>query len=104
MTNEFDLSGAPSDPTAAIGYAELYALWKENMDAFNHGRDISKADFQIWIDRVRKHLIPMELAFFDEPFDERNFSKVEVKKVSNLYKILFDRHGARVSKEGGGLG
>jgi hypothetical protein len=94
MTNEFDLSAAPSDPTAAIGYAALYTLWKENLDDFNLRRDVSKADFQNWIDQVREHLTPRELAFFDEPFDERNFSKVEVKQVSNLYKILFDRHGS----------
>ncbi len=30
MTVDVDVSAVPTDPPAAIGYNELYALWKEN--------------------------------------------------------------------------
>ncbi len=99
MTINVNVSEVPTDPAAAIGYEELYALWKENQQ-----RDITTAEFRNWIDRVRAHLTPSELAIFDEIFVERSFSKVQVKAAANLYKILSDRHHARVPKVDGGVG
>jgi hypothetical protein len=99
MTVDLDVSAPPTDPATAMGYEELYALWKENQQ-----RDITTAEFQDWINRVRGHLTPGELAIFDGIFVERSFSKAQIKAAANLYKILRDRHDAPASKGDGGLG
>jgi hypothetical protein len=99
MTVNLDVSAVPTDPVAAIGYRELHALWKENQR-----QEITTAEFRNWIDRVRGHLTPRELAVFDGIFVERSFSKAQIKAAANLYKILRDRHSARASEEDGGLG
>jgi hypothetical protein len=91
------VSAIPTDPAAAIGYEALYAPWKENQQ-----RDITTAEFRDWIERVRGHLAPNELAIFDGIFVERSFSKAQVKAVANLYKILRDRHDAHASEVEGG--
>jgi hypothetical protein len=41
MTPEINLASVPSDPKAALGYAELHALWKADEEAFNQGRRAS---------------------------------------------------------------
>lgn len=99
MTVDVDVSAVPTHPAAAIGYEVLYALWKENQQ-----RDITTAEFRNWIERVRGHLTPSELAIFDEIFVERSFSKAQVKAVANLYKILRDRHAVHVSEADGSVG
>jgi hypothetical protein len=38
MTPDIDLANVPSEPKAALGYAELHALWKADEDAYNAGR------------------------------------------------------------------
>jgi hypothetical protein len=43
MTPDFNLASLPSDPKAALGYAELHALWKADREAFNEGRHNSDA-------------------------------------------------------------
>jgi hypothetical protein len=99
MTPDADVSAIPTDPAAAVGYEELYALWKENQQ-----RDITTEEFRNWIDRVRGHLTPRELAIFDGIFVERSFSKAQIKATANLYKILCDRRSASLSEVDGGLG
>ena len=47
MTPDVNLSIRPTNPAAAKGYAELYALWKADEDARNHGRHVSDAEFLI---------------------------------------------------------
>jgi hypothetical protein len=42
MTPEINLACVPSDPKAALGYAELHALWKADEDAYNAGRRIRR--------------------------------------------------------------
>jgi hypothetical protein len=37
ITPDIDLANVPSDPKAALGYAELRALWKADEDAYNAG-------------------------------------------------------------------
>jgi hypothetical protein len=99
MTPDVDVSTVPTDPTAAIGYNDLYALWEENEQ-----RDITPEEFRNWIDRVRGHPTQGELAIFDGIFVERSFSKAQVKVTANLYKVLHDRHSASVSKVDSSLG
>jgi hypothetical protein len=99
MTVNVDVSAVPADPAATVGYTELYALWKESQR-----QDVTTAEFRSWIERVRGHLTPRELAVFDEIFVERSFAKAQVKAMANLYKILLDRHGAQIAKVDGGLG
>jgi hypothetical protein len=99
MTVDVDVSAVPIDPAAAIGYRELHALWQENQQ-----QEITTAEFRNWIDRVRGHLTPSELAIFDGIFVERSFSKAQLKASANLYKILRDRHGAHASEVDGDLG
>jgi hypothetical protein len=99
MTVDVDVSAVLTDPAAAIGYKELHALWQENQQ-----QDITTAEFRNWIDRVRGHLTPSELAVFEGIFVERSFSKAQLKAAANLYKILRDRHGANASEAGAGLG
>ena len=47
MIPEVDLSIPPTDAKAANGYAELYALWKADENAYNQGRRKSGAEFII---------------------------------------------------------
>jgi hypothetical protein len=66
MTPEINLASVPSDPKAALGYAELHALWKADEDAYNAGRRISNAEFLIWMGTVRLYLTGNEMALFDQ--------------------------------------
>jgi hypothetical protein len=52
MTPEINLATLPPDPKAALGYAELHALWKADEDAYSAGRRISDAEYFMWVARV----------------------------------------------------
>jgi hypothetical protein len=56
MALDIDQAGVPSDPKAALGYAELHALWKADKEAFDQGRHISDDAYLIWMMQVRMHL------------------------------------------------
>jgi hypothetical protein len=66
MALDIDLASVPSDPKAALGYAELHALWKTGQEAFDQGQHISDAAYLIWMMQVRIHLTQEELAVFDQ--------------------------------------
>jgi hypothetical protein len=90
MALDIDQAGVPSDPKAALGYAELHALWKADEDAYNAGRHVSDAAYMIWMAQIRMHLTPEELAVFDQ---SPKFEEFRAEKVAVLVKILWNRHG-----------
>jgi hypothetical protein len=103
MTPDIDLAGPPSNPDAALGYLELYALWKADEEAYNAGRHISDAEFLIWMATIRLHLTADETALFD---DSSTFSSIEdfrAEKAAALARILWNRHGFHVAKLTGAL-
>jgi hypothetical protein len=103
MTLDFNLASIPSDPKAALGYAELYALWKADQEAFSEGRHISDAEYLIWMARARLHLTPEEKAFFDLSTKDNSVDEFRAEKAAALVKILMDRHGLQVAEVKGGL-
>jgi hypothetical protein len=95
-----DLSKTPDDPIAAKGYQELYRLLPADSD------DIP-LPFAEWKTAIRTHLDSREASFFSAPFEpeiERHQELLQTKTVARLYKILMDRQGFKVPREGGGLG
>jgi hypothetical protein len=98
MTPEINLATLPSDPKAALGYAELHALWKAEEDAYSAGRRISDAEYFMWVARVRLHLTPEELAVFDESPKDNSIEESRAEKAAALVKILWNRHGLHVAK------
>jgi hypothetical protein len=66
MTPEINLASVPSDPKAALGYAELHALRKADKEAFDQGRHISDDAYLIWMMQVRMHLTQEEITAFDK--------------------------------------
>jgi hypothetical protein len=104
MTPEINLASVPSDPKAALGYAELHALWKADEDAYNAGRRISDAEFLIWMGTVRLYLTGDEMALFDQSTqDDLTNEEFRAEKAAVLVKILWTRHGLHVAKVNGGL-
>jgi hypothetical protein len=98
MTPDVDLANLPSDPKAALGYAELHALWKSDQETFNEGRHISDAEYLIWMARVRLHLTSEEKAFFDKSTKDSSIDEFRAEKAAALVTILMDRHGFPVAK------
>jgi hypothetical protein len=103
MMPEINLASVPSDPKAALGYAELHAPWKANEDAYNAGRRISDAEYFMWVARVRLHLTPEELAVFDESPKDNSIEDFRAEKAAALVKILWNRHGLNVANVNGGV-
>jgi hypothetical protein len=103
MTPDFNLASLPSDPKAALGYAELHALWKADREAFNEGRHISDAEYLIWMARVGLHLTREEKAFFDESTKGNSIDEFRTEKAAALVVILATRHGFPVVEMKGGL-
>jgi hypothetical protein len=95
MMPEINLAIVPSDPKAALGYAELHALWKGDEDAYNAGRRISDAAYMIWMAQVRLHLTPEELAIFDQSSKDNSIDEFRAEKTAVLLKILWNRHGLK---------
>jgi hypothetical protein len=104
MTPEINLASVPSDPKAALGYAELHALWQADEDAHNAGRRISDAEFLVWMGTVRLYLTGDEMALFDQSTqDDLTNEEFRAEKAAVLAKILWTRHGLHVAKVSGGL-
>jgi hypothetical protein len=100
MTSDIDLATIPPDTNAALGYAELYALWKAEENAYNEGRHISDAEYIIWMARVRLHLTPEEKAAFDEASKDNSVDDFRAEKSAVLATILWNRHGLHVDRMG----
>jgi hypothetical protein len=94
---DFDLASIPSDPKTAVGYAELYALWKV-AQAFDQGLHVSDAEYLFWMARVRMHLTPEEKAAFDEASKNNSIDEFRAEKSAALVEILHARHGLPVAK------
>jgi hypothetical protein len=92
MTPEINLASVPSDPKAALGYAELHALWKADEEAFNQGRRISDDAYLIWMMQVRMHLTQEEITAFDKSSENISVDEFREKSAA-LLKILRNRHG-----------
>jgi hypothetical protein len=97
MTSDFDLASVPSDPKAASGYTELYALWKV-AETFGQGLHVSDAEYLFWMARVRMHLTPEEWAVFDESSKGNSIDEFRAEKTAALVKILRGRHGLPFTK------
>jgi hypothetical protein len=103
MTFDFDIAVPPTDPNAALGYADIYALWKADQDAFDQGRHISDAEYLIWMARVGMHLTPEEKAVFNEASRDNSIDEFRAEKSVALAKILRGRHGSPVAAVKGKL-
>jgi hypothetical protein len=104
MTSDIDLASVPSDPKAALGYADLHALWKDDQQAFSEGRHISDAEYLVWMARVRLHLTSEEKAIFDQSMRGNSIDEFRAEKAAALVKILMDRHGLPVAEVKGARG
>ena len=97
MIPEVDLSIPPTDAKAANGYAELYALWKADENAYNQGRRKSDAEFIIWMASVRLYLSEDETLLFDLTSQGNTADEFRAEKAATLAKILWDRRGFKVA-------
>jgi hypothetical protein len=93
MVPEVDLSIPPADAKAANGYAELYALWKADEEAYNQGRRKSDAEFIVWMATVRLYLSEDETLLFDLSSSGTSIDEFRAEKAATLAKILWDRRG-----------
>jgi hypothetical protein len=93
MALDIDLASVPSDPKAALGYAELHALWKTGQEAFDQGQHLSDAAYLIWMMQVRMHLTLEELAVFDQSPKDNSTDEFRDEKAAALLTILRNRHG-----------
>lgn len=101
------LANLPHDPIGHIGYFELLEFWEAMAADENSGRNYSIAEFASMKQSVAKLLTPRESSFFQEPFPvdiAESPTLLQVKVIARLSKILMDRHGFKVPKDGGGLG
>ena len=96
MIPEVDLSIPPTDAKAANGYAELYALWKADENAYNQGRRKSDAEFIIWMASVRLYLSEDETLLIDLTSSDDTVAEYRAEKAATLAKILWDRRGFKV--------
>jgi hypothetical protein len=94
MALDIDLADVPSDPKAALGYAELHALWKTGQEAFDQRQPISDAANLIWMMQVRIHpLTEEELPIFDQSPKDNSTDEFRDEKLATLLTILRNRHG-----------
>ncbi|UGY21828.1 hypothetical protein HU675_0027885 [Bradyrhizobium septentrionale] len=101
-----DLSQLPSDPEDAKGYDQIYRAWKRLSDTFENGGQLQDAEFQSEVQSLIASLRPREISFMGEPYEASIAhipEAVQAKAQGRLQKILMDRHGFHVKREGGGL-
>jgi hypothetical protein len=97
------LAGLPADPAAHVGYFDLVEIW----ETLGSGRDrnISLDMLRGLEQNARAHMTERERIFFDEPHEDGlDPYLLQAKIAGRLSKILMDRHGFKVGKEGGGVG
>jgi hypothetical protein len=101
-----DFETMPADEDAQVGYVEILSIWRRIKQGFDENPRSFNQELLSCLAELRPLLTQRELAFLDEPFDAATTSSaaVEAKTVAKVYKILMDRHGFKVSREGGGLG
>jgi hypothetical protein len=103
MSPDIDIETVPSDADAGLEYAELYALWKADEDAYNEGLHISDAEYLLWMARVRMHLTADEKVVFDEASRDNTVDEFRAEKSAALAKILWTRHDLHADKLSGRL-
>jgi hypothetical protein len=96
MALDIDLASVPSDPKAALGYAELHALWKTGQQAFDQGRQLSDAAYLIWMMQVRMHLTQEELAVFDQSPKDNSIDEFRDEKSAALHSTESTRFERRI--------
>lgn len=106
-THKIDLSLLPENEEAVTGYTEIYAAWKKLFDMLDAGQSPDENKFDTVFSDARRNMTGREIAFIDELADGIATLSTELrhaKLTGGLSKILMDRQGFKVSKEGGGLG
>ena len=101
------LANLPNDSASQKGYFDLLEFWEKMATTQDAGRDFSVNEFDGLKVAARRLMTPREIAFFEEPFPDDITSHAalfQAKVTGRLSKILMDRHGFKVPKQGGGLG
>ncbi|WP_291048468.1 hypothetical protein [Hyphomonas sp.] len=106
-THQVDLTSLPEDQDAVRGYESILATWQKLRDGLDDSKSLSGVDLEETVSSSRPVMTPRELAFLNELLTATSSLAVEIrhaKVTGGFYKILMDRHGFKVSKDGGGLG
>jgi len=106
-TQKIDLDVLPKDEEAIAGYETILTAWKKLFAALDEGRSLSVAEVETTISSAKDAMFGRENVFFDALLDDLSSSSSDLrhaKLTAGLNKILMDRQGFKVSKEGGGLG
>lgn len=97
------LAKLPRDPEAQHNYFELVQIW----ESLESGGDLTQDGLDAMILKAKPFMNSREQAFFSEPLPSDLVGYpilLQSKITGRLSKILLDRHGYKVPREGGGLG
>jgi hypothetical protein len=95
------LEAVPADPTLALNYSELLALWKEQKSISDNGERQTADAFWTWDRKVQSLLSGRELKFYLEPHLENLVPSdpdiAQVNRLNHLTKILVYRQGIKTT-------
>ncbi len=106
-SKRIDLSLLPESEDAQGGYEEIHGVWEKLFGMVSAGKHPNETDLEELIEKAKYVMTGREIAFMDTLKNSLSDFPLELRhtKLSGgLSKVLMDRHGFKVSKEGGGLG
>lgn len=106
-THKVDLTALPEDQSAVPGYETILAAHQKLAAALDSNHDLSASDLEATLADARQAMTAREREFLHNLQGEIASFSADLrfaKLTGGLYKILMDRKGFKVSKEGGGLG
>lgn len=102
-----DLTKLPTDQNAVPGYEAILAAHKKLGAALEENDDLTEAELEAVLAGIQGAMTTREREFLHQLRSEIATFSVDLrhaKLTGGLYKILMDRQGYKVSKDGGGLG
>lgn len=106
-TQNNDLSNLPKEQSAHDGYEEIHRVWKTLWEMVETGKYPDETGLNELVSKAQYAMTGRERRFMDGLHSSLAGDDVRLrhaKLTSGLNKVLWDRHGFKVSKEGGGLG
>ncbi|MEP2783934.1 MAG: hypothetical protein ABJO67_05230 [Pseudoruegeria sp.] len=106
-TQKIDLSALPNDQDTHRGYEEIHSVWIRLSEMLKEGNHPDDSCLNELVSKAQNAMTGREVDFMcnlQSLLSDDSVENRHARLTGGLYKVLMDRHGYKVSKDGGGLG
>jgi hypothetical protein len=103
MTRDIDLAVPPTNPNAALGYADIYELWKADQGASTEATTSAMPNTSFGWHGGNAPNVGGKKAVFDEASRDNSIDEFRTERSVALARILRGRHGLPVATVEGKL-